>query len=104
FVPPRRPTHAHPLPLHAALPLSRRTERRDGGIHDDGERGREETGLERRVTPRLPVELHGPRRTFEHVDAYGAPAGEPQAPRAVRDRKSTRLTPVTFRSRMPSSA
>src|SRR2546422_8064244 len=48
--------------------------------------------LERRVTPRLAVELHGPRRTFEHVDAYSAAAAEPQAPRAVhRDRKSTRL-------------
>src|SRR5213594_77618 len=63
---------------------ARRTERRGGWIHDDGERGREKTGLERRITPRLAVELHGPRRAFEHVDAYGAAAAEPQAPRAVR--------------------
>src|SRR2546427_7915726 len=63
---------------------TRRAQRRGSRVHDDGKRGRQEPRLERRVTPGFTVELHRPGWALQHLDAHGAAAAEPQAPRAVR--------------------
>src|SRR5213594_3686328 len=63
---------------------TRRAQRRGSRVHDDGKRGRQEPRLERRVTPGFAVELHRPGWALQHLDAHGAAAAEPQAPRAVR--------------------